>query len=298
MSSISNEDLAYIQRISSELAEKQHKNMGFNHVQSKPIIDFEDSDEIKAQNSATSNTAQFNTNNSVNRVDEILQGFETSINDDYTPQEHIFHAVTPKEAHLNKIKAEKAFKMRKKQQKERLQQHRDELFKPIYTSETQFQTQQPLPPLQQQFQQTQQLQTQAKMPHVETQASLEQEQTNTGVLLKPAKTVKNRETKPETTVTPVVNKPQPRQQTRRKAQTQPQQDAQNASFQPKTREKTVKNELKQSENSVVTLDTLIERLVALKSQVLGSTPIFVDNNSIIKVVNNGENIVILTKKEG
>ena len=298
MSSISNEDLAYIQRVSSELAEKQHKNMGFNHVQSKPIIDFEDSDEIKAQNSATSNTAQFSTNNSVNRVDEILQGFETSINDDYTTQEHAFHAVTPKEAHLNKIKAEKALKMRKKQQKERLQQHRDELFKPIYTSETQFQTQQPLPPLQKQFQQPQQPQTQAKMRHVETQASLEQEQTNTGVPLKPAKTVKNRETKPETTVTPVANKLQPRQQTRRKTQNQPQQDAQNASFQPKTREKTVKNELKQSENSVATLDMLIERLVALKSQVLGSTPIFVDNNSIIKVVNNGENIVILTKKEG
>lgn len=307
MSSISNEDLAYIQRVSSELAEKQHKNMGFNHVQSKPIIDFEDSDEIKAQNSATSNTAQFSLNNSVNRVDEILQGFETSINDDYTTQEHAFHAVTPKEAHLNKIKAEKALKMRKKQQKERLQQHRDELFKPIYTSETQFQPQQPLFPLQQQFQrpqpqaqteQPQRSQTQTEMPPVEIQTLLEQEQTNMEVLPKPPKTVKNRETKPKTPVTLAANRSQSRQQTRRKTQNQPQQDAQNASFQPKTREKIVKNELKQSENSVVTLDMLIERLVALKSQVLGSTPIFVDNNSIIKVVNNGENIVILTKKEG
>ena len=297
MSSISNEDLAYIQRVSSELAEKQHKNMGFNHVQSKPIIDFEDSDEIKAQNSATSNAAQFSTNNSVNRVDEILQGFETSINDDYTTQEHAFHAVTPKEAHLNKIKAEKALKMRKKQQKERLQQHRDELFKPIYMSETQFQTQQPLPPLQKQFQQPQQPQTQAKMRHVETQASLEQEQTNTGVPLKPAKTVKTRETKPKTPVTLAANKPQQKQQTRRKTQKQSQ-AAQNTSFQSKTSEKTAKNELKQSKNSAVTLDMLIERLVALKSQVLGSTPVFVDNNSILRIVNNGENIVILTKKEG
>lgn len=306
MSSISNEDLAYIQRVSSELAEKQHKNMGFNHVQSKPIIDFEDSDEIKAQNDATPSMAQFNTNNSVNRVDEILQGFETSINDDYTPQEHAFHAVTPKEAHLNKIKAEKALKMRKKQQKERLQQHRDELFKPIYTSETQFQPQQPLFPLQQQFQQPQpqaqteqpqRSQTQTKMPPVETQTLLEQEQTNMEVLPKPPKTVKNRETKPKTPVTLAANKPQQKQQTRRKTQKQPQ-AAQNTSFQSKTSEKTAKNELKQSKNSAVTLDMLIERLVALKSQVLGSTPVFVDNNSILRIVNNGENIVILTKKEG
>lgn len=316
MSSISNEDLAYIQRISSELAEKQHKNMGFNHVQSKPIVDFEDSDEIKAQNYATPSMAQFNTSNSVNRVDEILQGFETSINDDFnsdsTPKEHTFHAVTPKEAHLNKIKAEKALKMRKKQQKERLQQHRDELFKPIYTSETESQSQQPLSQPQKQIRQPEQSQTQVyaaveqskqsqtklktsnKIQSVEAQTLLEQ--ANMAVP-QPPKPVKSHENKPKTAVKPDSNKPKLRPQTRQKTQAQAQ-ASQNTNFQLKISENTAKNRLKPLKNGEMTLDMLIERLIALKSQVLGSTPIFVDGSNILKVVNNGENITISTKKEG
>lgn len=316
MSSISNEDLAYIQRISSELAEKQHKNMGFNHVQSKPIVDFEDSDEIKAQNYATPSMAQFNTSNSVNRVDEILQGFETSINDDFnsdsTPKEYTFHAVTPKEAHLNKIKAEKALKMRKKQQKERLQQHRDELFKPVYTSETESQPQQPLLPLQQQIRQPEQpqpqvyaaveqskqsqtkLKTSNKIQSVEAQTLLEQ--ANMAVP-QPPKPVKSRENKPKTAVKPDSNKPKLRPRTQQKTQAQSQ-VSQNTNFQSKISENTAKNRLKPLKNGEMTLDMLIERLIALKSQVSGSTPIFVDGSNILKVVNNGENITISTEKEG
>lgn len=317
MFSISNEDLAYIQRISSELAEKQHKNMGFNHVQSKPIVDFEDSDEIKAQNYATPSMAQFNTSNSVNRVDEILQGFETSINDDFnsdsTSKEHTFHAVTPKEAHLNKIKAEKALKMRKKQQKERLQQHRDELFKPIYTSETESRPQQPLfQPQQQQIRQSEQSQTQVyaaveqfkqsqtkpktsnRTRFAEAQTLLEQ--ANMVVPQQP-KPVKSRENKPKTAVKPDSNKPKLRPRTQQKTQAQSQ-VSQNTNFQSKISENTAKNRLKPLKNGEMTLDMLIERLIALKSQVLGSTPIFVDGSNILKVVNNGENITISTKKEG